>query len=189
LSAIRRTVVDANRASEVIRRLRDLSKKADPEMAPLDLNAMIDDTVSLVKPEALRHNVTMQLELAPELPPLRGDRIQLQQVIINLVINGFQAMSMVTDRRRILFVRTQQQGSDHALVAVQDAGVGIEPENLGRLFSAFYTTKPDGMGMGLSICRSIVESHGGSVWATPNAGAGMTFQFTIPRVDQAARLA
>jgi C4-dicarboxylate-specific signal transduction histidine kinase len=189
LKAIKRTVVDANRASEVIRRLRDLSKKADPEMAPLDLNAVIDDAVSLVKPEALRHGVTMQLELAPELPPLRGDRIQLQQVIINLVINGFQAMSMVTDRRRLLFVRTQQHGSDHVLVAVQDAGVGIEPENLGRLFSAFYTTKPDGMGMGLSICRSIVEAHGGSVWATPNAGAGMTFQFTIPRVDQAARLA
>jgi C4-dicarboxylate-specific signal transduction histidine kinase len=186
LKAIKRTVVDANRASEVIRRLRDLSKKADPEMAPLDLNAVIDDAVSLVKPEALRHGVTMQLELAPELPPLRGDRIQLQQVIINLVINGFQAMSMVTDRRRLLFVRTQQHGSDHVLVAVQDAGVGIEPENLGRLFSAFYTTKPDGMGMGLSICRSIVEAHGGLVWATPNTGAGMTFHFTIPRVDQAA---
>jgi C4-dicarboxylate-specific signal transduction histidine kinase len=186
LKAIKRTVVDANRASEVIRRLRDLSKKADPEMAPLDLNAVIDDAVSLVKPEALRQSVTMQLELAPELPPLRGDRIQLQQVIINLVINGFQAMSMVTDRRRLLFVRTQQHGSDHVLVAVQDAGVGIEPENLGRLFSAFYTTKPDGMGMGLSICRSIVEAHGGLVWATPNTGAGMTFHFTIPRVDQAA---
>jgi signal transduction histidine kinase len=110
---------------------------------------------------------------------VRGDRIQLQQVIINLVINGVQAMAMVTDRARALVIRTQRHEAGQVLVAVQDVGIGIEPENLDRLFSAFYTTKPDGMGMGLSICRSIIEAHGGRVWASRNTGPGVTFQFTI----------
>ena len=106
-------------------------------------------------------------------------RVQLQQVIINLAMNGVQAMASVTDRVRVLTIRTEQRESDEVLVAVQDAGIGTEPEGLDRLFSAFYTTKPDGMGMGLSICRSIVEAHGGEVWASRNIGPGMTFQFTV----------
>jgi C4-dicarboxylate-specific signal transduction histidine kinase len=146
---------------------------------PLDINEVIDETVALVKQEALSHRVTVQLQLAPGLPLVRGDRIQLQQVIINLAINGVQAMATVADRARVLTIQTEQRKSDQVLVTVQDVGVGVEPEGPDRLFSAFYTTKADGMGMGLSICRSIVEAHGGRVWASRNIGSGMTFQFTI----------
>jgi signal transduction histidine kinase len=123
--------------------------------------------------------VSLRLETASGLPPVYGDRIQVQQVIINLLINGIQAMTSVTDRRRVLVVRTQQYEADMILVAVQDFGVGVDAQNLEELFSPFYTTKPDGMGMGLSISRSIIEAHGGRIWATPNGGPGMTFQFTI----------
>jgi signal transduction histidine kinase len=121
----------------------------------------------------------VQLQLAPGLPFARGDRVQLQQVIINLALNGIQAMDEVADRARILTVRTEMHQSDDVLVTVEDTGVGVGPETLDQLFSAFYTTKPDGMGMGLFICRSIVEAHGGKVWASRKVGAGMTFQFTI----------
>ena len=126
----------------------------------------------------------MALELESGLLPVRGDRIQLQQVIINLVVNGMQAMATVRDRERVLIMRTQHHQSDQVLVAVEDVGIGIKPENANRLFGAFYTTKPDGLGMGLSICRSIIEGHGGRVWAAPNAGHGMTFQFTISAYGQ-----
>jgi signal transduction histidine kinase len=169
----------ANRASEIMRSIRDLARRADPEVVALDINAVIDETVALVKQEALNHRVTVQVQLAPELPLVRGDRIQLQQVIINLAINGIQAMVTVIDRARVLSIRTEQRESDQVLVAVQDVGIGTEPEGLDRLFAAFYTTKPDGMGMGLSICRSIIEAHGGRVWASRNIGPGMTFQFTV----------
>jgi signal transduction histidine kinase len=148
-------------------------------MVQLDINDVIDEVVALVKREALSHRVALRLELASGLPTVRGDRIQLQQVIINLIINGLQAMAMVTDRARVLTIRTQPYESDQVLVAVEDVGVGIEPESLARLFNAFYTTKPNGMGMGLSICRSIVEAHWGRAWASRNIGPGMTFQFTI----------
>jgi C4-dicarboxylate-specific signal transduction histidine kinase len=171
---------EANRASEVIRSVRDLARRADPELVPLDINEVIDEAVAVVKPEALRHWVTVQLQLASGLPLVRGDRVQLLQVITNLAINGVQAMATVTDRARVLTIRTEQRESDQVLVAVQDVGIGTEPEGLDRLFAAFYTTKPDGMGMGLSICRSIIEAHGGRVWASRNIGSGMTFQFTVP---------
>ncbi len=179
LVAIRRIVDDANRASGVVGRIRKLARKADPQVIELDINEVIDETVPLVKRETLSHRVTLQLQLAPGLPSVRGDRIQLQQVIINLVINAVQAMATVTDRARVVIIRTQQHESDQVLVAVEDVGIGMAPESLNRLFRAFYTTKPDGMGMGLSICRSIIEAHGGRVWASPNIGPGMTFQFTI----------
>jgi signal transduction histidine kinase len=172
-------VEEANRASEVIRSVRDLARRADPKVMPLDINKVIDEAVALVKQEALSHRVTLQLQLAPELPLVRGDRIQLQQVITNLAINGVQAMATVADRARVLTVRTEQRESDQVLVAVRDVGIGTEPEGMERLFGALYTTKPDGMGMGLSICRSIVEAHGGRVWASRNTGSGMTFQFTV----------
>jgi len=135
--------------------------------------------VTLVHREAVGQRVAVRTQLASELPPARGDRIQLQQVLINLMINGIQAMASVTDRARMLAICTQRRGDEELLVAVEDAGVGIAPENLARLFSAFYTTKPDGMGMGLSISRSIVEAHGGQIWATGNSGPGTTFQFTL----------
>jgi len=168
----------------VIRRIREFSKQAEPEMVRLDINEVVEEVVTLLRHEALRHGATMELELEWGLLPVRGDRIQLQQVIINLAVNGMQAMATVRDRDRVLVMRTQRQQSDRVLVAVEDVGVGIKPENADRLFSAFYTTKHDGLGMGLSICRSIIEAHGGRVWGSPNAGPGMTFQFTISAYGQ-----
>ncbi|MGZ3360474.1 MAG: PAS domain-containing protein [Xanthobacteraceae bacterium] len=185
LDAIRHIVSEAHRASGVIRGIREFSRKAEPEMVRLDVNGVIDEVVTLVQREALRHGVTMRLQPGSRLPMVRGDRIQLQQVIINLVINAIQAMATVTDRERVLFLRTQRHEPDHVLVAVEDVGVGIEPGEADRLFNAFYTTKPDGLGMGLSICRSIIETHGGQVWASRNIGPGMTFQFTISAHEQA----
>jgi C4-dicarboxylate-specific signal transduction histidine kinase len=184
LAAIGQMVEDAHRASEVIRRIRTFSKKADPEMVRLDINEVVEETVTLLRHEALRHGVTMQLELESGLVPVRGDRIQLQQVIINLAINAMQAMATVHDRDRVLIMRTQRHQSDRVLVAVEDVGIGINPENADRLFTAFHTSKPDGLGMGLSICRSIIEAHGGKVWAAPNAGPGMTFRFMISACGQ-----
>jgi C4-dicarboxylate-specific signal transduction histidine kinase len=179
VDAIRQIVSEAHRASGVIRGIREFSRKAAPEMIQLDINDVLDDVVTLVQREVFRHGVTMRLRPGSRLPMVRGDRIQLQQVIINLVINAIQAMATITDRERVLFIRTQPHGPGQVLVAVEDVGVGIEPDKTDRLFSAFYTTKPDGLGMGLSICRSIIEAHGGRVWASRNIGPGMTFQFTI----------
>jgi PAS domain S-box-containing protein len=184
VAGIRQIIQDAHRASAVICRIREFSKKADPEMTRLDINEVVEEVVTLLRHEALRHGVTMELELEWGLLPVRGDRIQLQQVIINLAVNGMQAMATMRDRERVLLMRTQRQQSHRVLVAVEDVGVGIEPENVDRLFSAFYTTKHDGLGMGLSVCRSIIEAHGGRVWGSPNVGPGMTFQFTIPADGQ-----
>jgi PAS domain S-box-containing protein len=183
-AALQQIVKDANRSSEVIRKIRDFAKNADPEMIQLDLNEVVEEAVTLVRHEVLRHGVAMRLDLASGLLPVLGDRIQLQQVIINLVVNGVQAMASTIDRERVLTIRAQQYQSDQALVAVEDVGVGIEPGNADRLFKAFYTTKAQGLGMGLSICRSIIEAHGGRVWASANAGPGMTFQFTISAYRQ-----
>jgi PAS domain S-box-containing protein len=177
--AVTRLINEAHRAGQVIRRIRDLSKKAEPEMSQIDINSLVEEVVRLVHVEAFGQLVSVRPQLASGLPPVRGDKIQVQQVLINLVMNGIQAMAPITGRARILAIRTEQRGADQVLVAVEDVGVGIEPENLDRLFGAFYTTKPDGMGMGLSISRSIVEAHGGRVWATRNPGPGMTFQFTL----------
>jgi PAS domain S-box-containing protein len=179
ISSVTRMISEAHRASQVILRIRELAKKAEPEMARVDINGLVEDVVTLVHREAVGQRVAVRTQLASELPPARGDRIQLQQVLINLMINGIQAMASVTDRARMLAICTQRRGDEELLVAVEDAGVGIAPENLARLFSAFYTTKPDGMGMGLSISRSIVEAHGGQIWATGNSGPGTTFQFTL----------
>jgi signal transduction histidine kinase len=126
------------------------------------------------------HDVSFQLDLAPALPPVLSDRVQLQQVLINLVMNGIEAMASVDDRPRKLVIRSQPHEGDQVLVAVEDAGVGIDPEKVDQLFSAFFTTKPGGMGMGLSISRSIIEGHGGRLWATPNARHGATFHFVLP---------
>jgi PAS domain S-box-containing protein len=176
--AVKRIVGDADRASEVILRLRALSQKAEPQKAALNLNEVIDEVVLLVRREVQSHRVSLQLDLAPDLPAVRADRVQLQQVLINLVINAIQAMAPVTDRPRELLLRSHAPEAGRVLVAVQDSGTGIEPEHQSRLFDTFFTTKPGGVGMGLSI--SIVEAHGGEVWATANAGPGATFQFTLP---------
>jgi signal transduction histidine kinase len=139
--------------------------------------------VLLVQREVLNHRVVLRLELAARLPPVLGDRVQLQQVIMNLVINGLQAMAAVTDRPRDLTIRSQRRDNE-SVVEVRDSGVGIDPADMGRLFGAFFTTKGDGMGMGLSICRSIIEAHGGRIWASHNDGSGATFQFTVPLADE-----
>jgi hypothetical protein len=179
--AVKRIISDADRASNVIRRIRDLAKKATPEMARVDVNEVIEDAIALVRHQALSHRAVLRLDLANGLPEVLGDRIQLQQVIINLVMNGVEAMTLVSDRPRAVVIQSQPRAQDHVLVAVRDAGVGLEPGIADRLFSPFYTTKPGGMGMGLSICRSIVEAHGGRVWATSNSGPGATIQFTVPQ--------
>jgi signal transduction histidine kinase len=179
IRSITRMISEANRASQVILRIRELAKKAEPVMSQVDVNRLIEDVLVLINREATAQGVEVRSELASGLPPALGDRVQLQQVLINLVMNGIQAMAPVTDCARVLVIRTQRHDANQILVAVEDTGIGIESENLDRLFGAFYTTKSDGMGMGLSISRSIVETHGGSIWATRNSGPGMTFQFTL----------
>jgi PAS domain S-box-containing protein len=171
---------DCNRANEVIQRVRSLAKKTDLEMAPLDINHVVREVVALVQRELTSHQASLRMELAPALPMILGDRVQLQQVIINLVMNGAEAMQSVTDRSRELVIRSRQDENQQVLVDVTDSGVGISAENADRLFNAFFTTKSSGMGMGLSICRSIVEAHEGRLWATTNVPHGATFQLTLP---------
>jgi PAS domain S-box-containing protein len=171
---------EANRATEVIRRVRALAKKTDLEMVPLDINHVVREVVALVQRELTSHQASLRMELAPALPMILGDRVQLQQVIINLVMNGAEAMQSVTDRPRELMIRSSQDETQQVLVSVTDCGVGISAENADRLFNAFFTTKSGGMGMGLSICRSIMEAHGGRLWATASMPHGATFQFTLP---------
>jgi PAS domain S-box-containing protein len=184
LAAVRRSVEwvidDGNRASEVIRRVRALANKAEIAKMPLDVNDVAREVIALVQRELTSHQVSLQMELAPTLPMILADRIQLQQVIINLVMNGIEAMQSVTDRPRELVIRSRQDETQQVLVSVADCGVGISAENADRLFTAFFTTKASGMGMGLSICRSIMEAHGGRLWATANVPHGTTFQFTLP---------
>ena len=185
-TALEQIVKNAHRASEVILRIREFSKKVEPLMIELDINEVVEEAVTLVRHDAYRQEVSIRLELASGLLPVRGDRIQLQQVMINFIVNAMQAMATIRDRERVLIVRTERYQSDRVLVAIEDVGTGIDPENTGRLFMAFYTTKPNGLGMGLSICRAIIEAHGGRVWASPNAGPGSTFRFTLPPYAAAA---
>ena len=185
-AALRSIISDGMRASEVIQRLRALSKKTELQKARLDVNDVIDDVVRLVRRELLEQLTSLRLELAPGLPPVLGDRVQLQQVILNLVMNGMEAMADVTNRPRELVIRSHRHEAAQVLIEIEDAGDGIDPKYLDRLFNAFFTTKPDGMGMGLSISRSIIEAHGGRIWATRNAKAGATFHFTLPALAQTA---
>ena len=172
-------VNEGHRAAEVIQRIRQLARRAEPHKERLDVNGVIHEVVALVRNEALSRRVSLRTELASELPAVLGDRVQLQQVMINLAINGMEAMASVTDRPRVLLIQSQRE-RDQALVTVQDSGTGIDPDNVHRVFDAFFTTKSSGMGMGLSMSRSIVEAHGGRLWASSNVGSGATFQFTLP---------
>jgi signal transduction histidine kinase len=171
---------DAHRASEVVRRVRALANKTEIEKAPLDLNEVVREVIALVELELSSHRVSLLTELAPDLAMIRGDRVQLQQVIINLVMNGIEAMHQVTGRSRELMIRSRVEETHNVLLSVTDRGVGISAEDAGRLFNAFFTTKSGGLGMGLSICRSIVEAHGGRLTAYGNEGYGATFQFILP---------
>lgn len=178
--AVRSIISDGNRAGEVIQRVRALVNKTADQKAPLDINEVINEVIGLVQHQLQSHQVSLQLDLAPALPSVVADRIQLQQVILNLVLNGIEAMQPVNDRPRELVIRTRHDDAGQILVTVADCGVGIATENAERLFDAFYTTKASGMGMGLSICRSIVEAHRGRLSVTRNVGPGATFQFTLP---------
>jgi signal transduction histidine kinase len=178
-SAMERMIRDGKRASQVVERLRALARKAPPRTTPLDLNEVIAESAVLLQREIQNHRIVLRLDLARDLPPVLAGRVELQQVIINLMMNGMQAMEPVTDRPRRLVVRSSRH-NDEALVSVRDSGVGIDPDNIDRLFNAFFTTKANGMGMGLSIGRSIVESYGGRIWASNNDGSGTTFQFALP---------
>jgi PAS domain S-box-containing protein len=177
---LERIIKDSTRAAEVIRRVRALSHKTDVEKVPIDINSVVNDVVALVQRELFRHRVPLHMELSPALPMVLADRVQLQQVIINLVMNGVEAMQLVADRPRELVIESRQDDAHRVLVAVKDCGVGITAENADRLFTTFFTTKSGGMGIGLSICRSIIEAHGGRLWASRNAGPGATFQFALP---------
>jgi PAS domain S-box-containing protein len=177
-------IADGHRAGEIISRIRALVKKAPPRKDRLDINETILEVIALARNEVQGNRVALQTQLSDELPLALGDRIQLQQVILNLVMNGIEAMSAVTDRSRDLLIRSCQYESDKVLVEVQDSGIGLESESLDHLFTAFFTTKPQGMGMGLAISRSIIEAHGGRLWASPNDGPGATFQFTLQACSQ-----
>jgi signal transduction histidine kinase len=179
-NTLERIVRDANRASEVIQRIRALAKRTEPRMVALDINDVIREAILLVQREVLSHGVSLRTELSPVLPPVHGDRIQLQQVVINLLMNGVEAMASITNRPREMLIRSQLHEEGQVLVAVLDSGIGIDSETAEKVFSAFFTTKPSGMGMGLSISRSIIRSHGGRLWAVPNPDHGAAFQFTVP---------
>jgi signal transduction histidine kinase len=173
-------VEDAHRAGDIIHGLRDLTTKAAPRKAAFDFNEAILEVTALTHSEAVMNGVTVRTQLAPRLPRIPGDRVQLQQVMLNLIVNAIQAMSGGGDGRRDLQISTETAVAEGVRVGVRDTGPGLSPESLPRLFDAFYTTKPDGMGMGLSICRSIIDAHGGRLWATGCEPQGALFQFTIP---------
>ena len=173
-------IKEGNRASEVIGRIRALMKKAPPRKDAVSINDAILEVVALTRAEAANNGVLVRTQLAEGLPPVKGDRVQLQQVMLNLIVNGIQSTSGVEDGNRELHISTVSIEPEGVCVAVQDTGHGLSAESLSRLFDPFYTTKPDGMGMGLSICRSIIEAHGGRLWATVCEPRGALFQFTIP---------
>jgi C4-dicarboxylate-specific signal transduction histidine kinase len=172
----------AMRSSDIIRRLRALSRKGDLHRLELNLNEVIEEVIPLVESDVLRNRVLLQLNLASELSLVLGDRVQLQQVIVNLLVNGIQATASVSDRPRELLIRSQQHDVNQVVVMVQDNGTGIDPDDMARLFDTFFTTKADGMGIGLSICRSIIEAHGGLIWAAGNSGRGAAFYFALPAI-------
>jgi len=182
--ALGRIIRDGRRASNIIGRIRALVRKAPPLNDQLDINEVMLEVIELTRSELRRNGTSLQTQLADGLPLVAGDRIQLQQVMLNLILNAVEAMSGPSETLRELLIRTELDGSGGVLVAVQDSGPGLKPESLDRLFDAFYTTKPDGLGMGPSICRSIIEAHGGRVWAAPNLPRGAAFQFSLPRQEE-----
>ena len=183
----RRTIRDGNRASEVVTRLRALYGKKDPMIESVDLNEAAREVLALSLSELQRNRILVRQELADGLPLVAGNRVQLQQVILNLLRNASDAMSTVDDRPRQLLIRTEGDEDGDVRLMVKDAGVGFAPQASDRLFDSFYTTKNDGMGIGLSVSRSIIESHHGRLWATLNPGPGATFSFSIPRASEGAR--
>jgi signal transduction histidine kinase len=174
-------VRDGNRASEVIKRVREFLKTQRPAAALLDVNDAIEEAISLARSELEKEQIILHVELSKDLPPILGDEVLLQQVVLNLIMNAREAMTSVAGRSRKLVISSQKSGEGHVVVAVRDSGVGINAREMNRIFDAFFTTKPMGMGLGLSLSRSMVEAHGGRIWAELNDGPGVTVQFTLPR--------
>jgi PAS domain S-box-containing protein len=179
--ALDRIVRNGRRAGDVIGRIRALVAKAAPRNDQLDINEVMLEVIALTRSELRSSGTSLQTQLADGLPLVLGDRIQLQQVMLNLIFNAVEAMSGSREGSRELLISTEEDGANGVRIAVKDSGPGLKPESVDRLFDAFYTTKPDGMGMGLSICRSIIEAHGGRVWATTNVPRGVVLQFTLPQ--------
>jgi C4-dicarboxylate-specific signal transduction histidine kinase len=173
-------IEDAQRAGDIMHRIRALAKKAPLRMARFDVNDAVLDVIAVTRSELVRHGVSLQTQLATGLPLIEGDRIQLQQVILNLILNAVEAMSGIDNGARELRISTGREGPIAVLVTVRDSGPGLDPQSVDRLFEAFYTTKPGGLGMGLAICRSIIQAHGGRLWAIANEPRGAVFQFTLP---------
>ena len=175
-----RILRDGDRASDVLARIRRLLRKTEVRAERVSVNDLIRDAEAIARAEMTRHGIAFRTELDRTLPSVAGDPVQLQQVLLNLIVNGIEAVDGIADRPRELVVRSERADGANVLVAVRDRGVGISPEAAARLFEAFYTTKPRGLGMGLSVSRSIVEAHGGRLWAAPNPGGGSIFRFTLP---------
>jgi C4-dicarboxylate-specific signal transduction histidine kinase len=173
-------IADGHRAAEIIRRIRDLAKKAPLQKEWLDLNATIRDVIALARSEVHRNGVVVETHLAGDVPLILGDRVQLQQVLLNLLMNAIEAVSGLGAEPRALWVSSERVAATEVVVAVRDSGPGFDPQHLDRLFDAFYTTKPHGLGLGLAISRRIIEAHGGRLWATANAPHGAVLQFTLP---------
>jgi len=172
---------DARRAGLILHRIRAMFKRGLPRRDRFDVNEAILDVIALTQSEVVRHGVLLWTQLAEDLPPIEGERIQLQQVVMNLIVNAVEAMTALDHGAREVHICTKADPTGSVLVAVRDSGPGLDPTSLDRVFQPFYTTKPDGMGMGLAICRSIIEAHGGQLWATSNEPRGAAFQFAIPR--------
>jgi PAS domain S-box-containing protein len=182
-ASVTRIVNDGQRATEVIRRIRMLATKGVAQKASLDLNDVINDVIPLMQNEILNHQVSLRVKLTPSLHPVLGDRVQLQQVLINFIINGLQSMDVVHDRPRELAILSGHDDERNVLFEVQDCGAGLSPDHANGLFNAFFTTKPHGMGLGLTICRSIIEAHGGKICAFNNTTYGATFRCLLPATD------
>jgi PAS domain S-box-containing protein len=178
--AAERIIKDGTRAGAVLGRIRALFKKEALAKVWLDMNEVILELIGFVRDEATRHRISIRTDLTPDLPRVRGDRVQLQQVVLNLIMNGMDAMRGTNDRPKAILISSGKENSREILIRVEDCGVGLSPEIAGQIFNPFFTTKPQGIGMGLSISRSIVESHEGRVWAAPGVSGGATFQFTLP---------
>jgi PAS domain S-box-containing protein len=182
--ALECVVADADRAGDIIERIRDQIKKAHPRKDRFDLNEAINEVIVLARGEITKNRVSVETHLMERALPVQGDRVQLQQVVLNLILNAVEAMGSVQKGPRELSISTERTQANGFLVTVRDTGRGIDPENIERVFEAFYTTKSSGVGMGLSICRSIIEAHGGRLWADANEPRGAVFQFTVPSVEK-----
>jgi signal transduction histidine kinase len=179
-AALERITNDAHRAADVIDSIRSMFKKDREQGALLNLNDIVLEVLALVHGHLMEHNVSTESYLLLTLPQVQGNRVQLQQVILNLIMNAVEAMHSIGNRARVLTVTSKLQGAENVLITVEDTGAGIDPENINRIFDAFFSTKASGMGMGLYICRSIIEAHGGRLWATPRLPYGSTFHLVLP---------